>query len=261
MKENIRFLVFWVGTRCTLKCRDCGNLIPYLEGKLYDTKLILDNLKYITDTVKIDVLQIQGGEPFTNADIGLIVEECALNRHIGKIEIASNGTIMPSENTLRIIKKYEDKVKIRFSDYSCVKERQYLIEKELYEQYDIKIEKYEFVYGTGMWFDLGSVDEEKEKNSDIKTEIYNKCPNKSCWTLAENYLAGCGRMISYLEIKNEKIKNNNILDITALRHDGIPFVYHFQEFEDNYRNFVSDVCGYCRMNKELVPAAIQMSNK
>lgn len=60
-KNIIRFLVLWVGTSCTLRCRDCCNLIPYMPQISYDEEEIFENLDYITKEIKIDTLQIQGG--------------------------------------------------------------------------------------------------------------------------------------------------------------------------------------------------------
>ena len=106
MKNKIRFLVLWVGSKCTLKCRDCCNLIPYLEQKTYSVDSIINNINYITQDMEIELLQIQGGEPFTHKHISEIIEKCAMNNHIHKIEIASNGTILPNEDTIKVIKKY-----------------------------------------------------------------------------------------------------------------------------------------------------------
>lgn len=105
MKNRIRFLVLWVGTKCTLKCRDCCNLIPYLTQKSYEVNDIVANIEYITENMDIEVLQIQGGEPFTHKDISKVIEICAMNSKIHKIEIASNGTVMPSEEAINIIRK------------------------------------------------------------------------------------------------------------------------------------------------------------
>ena len=74
--------------------------------------------------------------------------------------------------------------------------------------------------------------------------------------------AGCGRMVSYLHLKDEKIIGNNIIDIDELRRDNRPFIDVFQIFEKKYNEEESDLCGYCRITGKLLPAAIQLkSNK
>lgn len=40
MKDSIKFLVLWGGTKCTLRCKNCCNLIPYVKQVSYDTEKI-----------------------------------------------------------------------------------------------------------------------------------------------------------------------------------------------------------------------------
>lgn len=260
MKKNIRFLVLWVGTKCTLRCKNCCNLIPYLEQKSYDVDDIISNLNYITKDMNIELLQIQGGEPFTHKYIADIIEKCAINTHVHKIDIASNGTIFPNERTISVIKKYADKISIRFSKYDCVEKLRNDIEKKMNEVYGIDVCEYDFVNETGEWFDLGGICQKKETNKELISQTYKICPNKSCWTLAENYFAGCGRMVSYLKLKhNESIEKSNVLDLLKLREENKNFIEVFQLFEDNYNRYASELCGYCKIGEKPIPAAIQIS--
>lgn len=258
MINKIRFLVLWVGTRCTLKCKDCCNLIPYLRQRSYETNNVIENLNYITKEIEIELLQIQGGEPFTHKDLDKIILSCVNNEHIHRIEIASNGTIMLNEKIIELVKKYQDKVTVRFSDYMYGKKNRKSIEQKLLKNYGLKVEKYDFIYDTGEWFDLGGFERKKEGNIKKIKQTYENCPNKSCWTLADNYFAGCGRMISYLELYNETIDGNNILDILKMRNENQSFKSAFQVFEKNYRTGVSDLCGYCEIGEQLIPAGIQL---
>ena len=60
-KKVLDFLVLWMGTKCTLRCENCCNLIPYIEQKSYDADLIVKNIRYITNYISINRLQVQGG--------------------------------------------------------------------------------------------------------------------------------------------------------------------------------------------------------
>ncbi len=259
MKNKIRFLVLWVGTKCTLKCRDCCNLIPYLDQKTYNVDNIINNINYITQDMEIELLQIQGGEPFTHKYISEIIEKCAINNHIHKIEIASNGTILPNEDTIKVIKKYSDKISIRFSGYNCTENIRKNVEQKLNMLYGIDVKEYKFMYDTGEWFELGGINSKKDIDNDVINRTYMKCPNKSCWTLAENYFAGCGRMIAYLQLKKENTNGNNIIDLAKIKNDGKKFIDEFQKFEEWYNTRASELCGYCKISDNLIPAAVQMS--
>lgn len=94
---------------------------------------------------------------------------------------------------------------------------------------------------------------------DIINMTYRQCPDKSCWTLSENYFAGCGRMIAYLELKNENTTGSNIIDLKKIKNEGKKFIDEFQRFEEWYNTKASELCGYCKISDDLIPAAIQMS--
>lgn len=68
-------------------------------------------------------------------------------------------------------------------------------------------------------------------------------------------------MISYLMLKNEKIEENNILDIERLRRANRPFIDEYQKFEKRYNTQASDLCGYCRISDNLISVAVQMTSE
>jgi glycerol-3-phosphate cytidylyltransferase len=90
---DIPFLVICTGQACSLRCRDCGNFSPYApaETKQYPAERIIHDLSMILNHCStIDVLQIQGGEPFLHPDLykilGFAVEHTGVNR----VTVATN---------------------------------------------------------------------------------------------------------------------------------------------------------------------------
>lgn len=81
------------------------------------------------------------------------------------------------------------KVCIRFSDYDCTESRRKTIIERLKKR-GVKTIEYDFVYGTREWFDLGDLDTVKKIEREKIKATYQKCPNKSCWTLVKNFLQG-----------------------------------------------------------------------
>ncbi len=202
MKDTIRFLVFWVGTRCSLRCKNCGNLIPYVDQVSFDCKKILDNLAYICHDVKIEKMQIQGGEPFTYKDIARVIDMCACMDHIEKIDISTNGTILPNEETIRVLAKHADKVTVRFSVYDCVDEKPRQQKIDALRMSGVKVDSYHFMFDSGEWFDSGDYWQERNENDEQVKVIYKSCNNRDCWTLADDYMACCGKILSLRELKN-----------------------------------------------------------
>ena len=73
-KPEIEFMVFWIGQKCSLKCKLCCNLIPYMKQNSYNINEILSDFKFLSQNSKIKFLQIQGGEPFTHPNITQILD-------------------------------------------------------------------------------------------------------------------------------------------------------------------------------------------
>lgn len=111
-----------VTTFCTLNCEKCNVFMPYYkERKHYsyeemksDMDLLLKNIDYVF------LYMFLGGEPFLNSQLYKIIEYAGetYSDRIGKLSITTNAMVMPDENTLQILSKYN--VRIVISDYSLV---------------------------------------------------------------------------------------------------------------------------------------------
>lgn len=262
MKDTINFLVFWVGTRCTLRCKNCGNLIPYVEQVSYECSKILDNLEYICNYVKISKLQIQGGEPFTHKEIAKIINGCANMSNIRQIEISTNGTILADEETIQVLAKHANKVTVRFSVYDCVDDEARQNKINILMSKGVNVENYNFMFSTGEWFDSGDFWQERNEDRAQVRTVYKNCYNRSCWTLADDYMACCGKILTLRNLKkNDEEGGDNVLNVTSLRLNAKNFLYELSEFDNRYINAVPEICAYCKLQNERIPAAIQLSKK
>lgn len=109
-----------ITSRCTLKCRDCNLFIGYANHHadmgLKDLKknfdIFFDSVDYVYEYTLL------GGEPFMHVDLEQILIYLMENYggRIGKVNLISNGTIVPCENVLEIMKKYD--MTVHISDYT-----------------------------------------------------------------------------------------------------------------------------------------------
>lgn len=129
-----------IGENCTLKCNNCNANIPYISDRYNPTfddvkresKLLFQSIDYIHQ------LRLSGGEPLLNKSfkdiISFLYSEYGTFFH--NIEFTMNGTIIPDEDTLNIISKYD--VKVCISDYSAslprLKDNYNLIERKFKEK-------------------------------------------------------------------------------------------------------------------------------
>ena len=87
------------------------------------------------------------GEPFVYDTLPILTEDCALNEAIGHITIASNATLMPSEECIDILVRNSSKTDVRYSVFECVREehRKQLI--DTLKKNGVNAETYHFIFG------------------------------------------------------------------------------------------------------------------
>lgn len=155
MLDNIplietKLLAISVVQACNYKCRDCLNFAPYVHKE--NIRYSIDNIKRNLQNLmpffsQIDKLHIQGGEPFLYSDLAKLIEYLKdnYNKKINEIQIATNGSIIPSINMLETMARAG--CTVRISNYINEKNNVMLIKK--LEEYGIKYWKYDFAGRNG----------------------------------------------------------------------------------------------------------------
>lgn len=109
-----------ITSRCTLKCKKCNIFISHIENaRDIDVDLLKENFDTFFDSVDfVYEYTLLGGEPFRHKNIVDIISYLGndYGDRIGKINLISNGTVIPDEKTLSTLKKYN--VSIHISDYT-----------------------------------------------------------------------------------------------------------------------------------------------
>ena len=275
--NEIKFLVMWIGTRCTLKCKRCCNHIPFLNKSSYDIDECIQDLEFIKSLCSVKKLQVQGGEPFTHPDFDTMLDY--LIRHSEqRTDIATNGTVRMSANSLQLARDNASSfekaghLRIRISNYAIEGLKRSLAE-QLAEN-SVHYNTYEFVFGNGQWFDLEdplckrSSYEECVKN-------YRICPNKDCTTLVDGILYVCGRVAAIRELHpgaetfpGHRFSSGLYVNIRKIRKSFILKALGLRKIVGKYwvNRFLSKVdkarpeCAFCRMSSTLYPAAEQATN-
>lgn len=144
-----------VTTKCTFNCKHCNMFIPYhREHRNCSFEELKENIDLFFERVDyVAYFGLIGGEPMLNPVLKDIIVYLEQNYHnqYGKISYASNGSIVPSEDLLIVMKKYG--VHIVVSDYSKAipykKNLDMLVEK--FEQYNIQYD----IKSDILWCDFG----------------------------------------------------------------------------------------------------------
>jgi uncharacterized Fe-S cluster-containing radical SAM superfamily protein len=256
-KPFIAFVSVWAGTRCTLTCRRCCNLVPFLPQRSYDMDEVIEDLRFLARHANIGYVQIQGGEPFTHHQLDkLIYAVSSLN--IDKKEIATNGSVTPSDAVLQALSDCPD-ITVRVSKYECATSQRIDLIKKL-SDHNIKLYVYDFIYNLGSWFFSGGIHE--IRNDNVKTEnIFLKCCNRLHISLIDGILVTCGKIPTIKHLYGEETSHPyDELDIRKMRNTikSKHKIYRYLRFFKSRRRAFKEQCRYCVATNDRFPPAEQM---
>jgi len=101
-KVFMRSVDIVVTERCSMKCKDCSNLMQFFENPVnyreQDLKEAVDLLAEFAD--EIHEVRVIGGEPLMNKEWHLVVENLTSKHNIKRIVIYTNGMIVPKPGVL-----------------------------------------------------------------------------------------------------------------------------------------------------------------
>lgn len=224
--------------RCSLKCKDCSNLMQYYERpvnyELDQMQQSLSNLLALADGIQ--EIRIIGGEPFVNRDFHIVVNRLIDEADVGRIVIYTNGTIAPPDEKLEMM--VSDKVMVLITDYG-----------------DLSRNKVKLMAGLTKhgiawhcddakgWTDCSSIGYH-ERNEQEKVEVFQECCAKGLITISNGTLYRCpfSANASQLQaVPHEPSDWVNLEDIHLIEQ---------AEARSTIRSFLYDrkylkVCDYC----------------
>lgn len=222
-----------VTNRCTLKCEHCSAWMQYFQNPMNtDLKTILETYNLLLSQIDwTDELVIMGGEPFLHLELSEIIKGVAENpitqTKVGHLVLITNGTIVPKQEVLETIKKYN--VNVWISNY---KEQSVNLDKLVPE---LDKNSIDYIVMDIKWWSnvmrLITGDEEKENKS-----LLNR---KRCITRCRTVKDGRFYLCSVIK---------SACDLNAVPNDEKNYV---ELDSENARNGLYD---YLSSNRELPPA-------
>lgn len=244
-------VVVSVGNYCTLRCKECTQLVPYVKKRYYDDCMqIVRNVDNLLSNVDFLIcVDIIGGEPFLYKELPKLVNEL-LKKKVGFIEITTNGTVLPSTEMLDSFA--HERVRVNISDYgSLAKNRGKVV--DLLEMHGIIYR----VLPMNEWYEVGN-DRVGEKRGLArgKYQYYHCWDNVQCRTITKGRLWICGRASGL----DDCGIGTNSEDYISLEGD-----ISWEQIETFfYDKDTSNACRYCGAYSydfmKLIPVAEQYSN-
>lgn len=238
---------------CTLKCRDCANLMQYYlhPEKIDADEIIRDFSKFLDSIDLLLELRLLGGEPFIYKDINRIMEAFLNHEKIKRITVYTNSTVVPSEKMMECLKA--EKVSVHMSDYGAVSNK---IEKlkKVFEENGIQY----YIHKYDKWYDLGGL-YKRDYSNKIEKTLYQNCLMAKCYTFYRGRFYLCPRAAHGERLGAFKNKTNEVIDFTREE-------CNIQEKKEALKRLLKNTecisaCSYCdgcSSRSKEVDAAIQM---
>ncbi len=165
--------------RCSLRCRDCSNLMQYFKHPQdIDSKQLLADINKLLLQYKVGEFRVLGGEPFLNKDWEIVIKGLLENPKARRIVILTNGTIIPKIKYLS-----SPKILIIITDYGNLSSKLNIL-TNLFSRNNIT---YEILLPR--WTDCGKIQKHNYTQRQLK-EIYRKCCARNP-TLSNHKLYDC----------------------------------------------------------------------
>ena len=206
-----------ITSRYTFCCKNCDQLMPYYTQKTHWERDVVE----IEETMdaffsKADYLVsffIVGGEPLLHSGLTEILRRVCkkYSNKIGYIQVITNGSIVPKQDLLEVIKLYG--IDIRLSDYTC----SIPYDKKLNEVKEVLEEK-GIVYSMSKyekWYDIGIPGQEAEQfetEEEVKQHAVDCAP---CHVIAEKRFYYCGSYYNSVRCGFVEETEDGYIDLTV----------------------------------------------
>lgn len=171
--------------RCSLKCRECSNLMQYYIHPVdYNIESVILELKALMPYIdRLFELRLIGGDVFMHRDWDLILEYALSEPKIDRITFYTNGTLIPQLKKMPLLSN--KRVMLQISDYG---KRSNNLEKLI-----------QLCEKNHVWYRVTQIDtwnacstiSRHHQNEDENNKLFNACCVKDVTTLQKGKLFRC----------------------------------------------------------------------
>lgn len=226
-------------TRCDLKCKGCGSLMPmYSHPKDVEIDLILHSLdRFFSVVDRVFRVNVIGGEPFLYPNMDKVIDYLNKRDEVVKVVVPTNGTVVPEKPTL-----YEalrnPKNHVRISHYEAFNKKTGKLLARLHEEkinHSVKI----FGKDTYLWYDFGDY-EFRNRNDEELVAQFHECEVE--WmSLYRGKLYPCPRAAHSIDLGLQPAEGNYI----EIADDNVSL----EELKENLERFVYETSFYPACNR------------
>ena len=246
---NLNSLDIVLTEKCSLKCKNCSNLMQYYE-KPIDNEFddIITSLENFFENIDYCYeIRLIGGEPLMFKKIDQVIEKLMFHsQKFGKMIVYTNGTIVPKGEKIATFRN--DKIHFSISNYGEISRNVKKLEEKLIEN------KINFISERVTRWQNCAIIKKHERSESLTKEIFGNCCVNETLTLLHGklYLCPFSAHLENLKITTkQKEESINLLNKEKLR-SKIRALYFGKK--------MLNACNFCNgrdHNVETIPAAEQ----
>lgn len=250
-KLKVNSLDLVLTEKCSLKCKDCSNLMQFYERPIdNDLEVMLESFDNFMQAVDYCYeIRMIGGEPLMYKQIDKVLEKVLASQKVGNIIIYTNGTIVPKGEKINIFKN--PKIYFRISDYGQPSRNVGKLEEVLKEN---KI--HHITERVTSWQDCAKIDD-FERDVKLNKKIFGNCCVNETLTMLHGKLYLCPYSAHLENLKIIKPKNKEHIEL--YKRDN------FNKLKTEIRELYFgkeylEACNFCNgrdHNVATIPAAVQ----
>lgn len=247
--------------RCTLKCKKCAHGCAYAKNpRDMDLEYAIESLNCIFSVVDyVNEFYLIGGEPLLYQNLGKVIEYIGekYRDRIKVLSITTNGTILPTEELIRLAKKYN--IYFRISNYSNLLSRL----NANYEKWEQALQEnninYIHEFEGAWWTDYGFDHLNRCFDRATIDKVFNECATP-CREIRGTRFYYCISARSWRENANLYTEKDEYLDLSVLPKDRAKFILFEYDMGFSDKGYL-DMCNYCYgadMVNHRIPSAEQI---
>ncbi len=236
-KLFLRSIDLIITERCSLRCRDCSNLMQYYEHPVNcDSEMLLRSIDRFCDIIdEVMDFRIIGGETFMNREWHIPTAHLIDNPKARRIVLYTNATILPDPKYTELLQ--HEKVLIIATDYGAHLSRKLPEFRQYMEENHIRHN----ILKMTEWLDCSAIGQHN-RTEEQNQEIFKLCCAKNMATLSDGKLFRCPYAANAFRLQAVPDCPKDYVDIFS-DHTSLELKTKMKDYLES-KDYLS-ICDYC----------------
>lgn len=249
------FVTSNITQKCSLHCKDCGQLIPYYKSPVdFSVETVVNDIKQYAQAFDVvPEVSLHGGEPLMNKQMAQICEAVATIPNVVFVTFLTNGTILPSTETIRALSK--SGASLQQSDYKELSPKQNAI-FDLCRDYNVYSDIV-YTISSHMWT-RSAPTKQHNRSDEENNKVYSECVQSTlCCQLMDGELHRCAHSMHSTRLRHIPKLEGDFIRLDEGNDEHV--ISNIREFLT--RKYALGACDHCDPKAcTIVEPAIQLES-